>query len=598
MRDISVDRFFDRARHHGKSVAYHAKIKGQYVATPWEKYGENVAHFALGLIALGLKEGQCVGVLSFNRPEWTTSCIATQAAGGISVGVYSSSSADEIKHVLEHSEAPFLIVENGKRWREQVESVLHELPLLQKIILMEPDDVIEEGRIMTYSQVMELGRSQSKKALEERIKGINPEATATLIYTSGTTGAPKAVMLSHRAINWTVQSAVTLLKVGQGDSLVSYLPLAHVAEQMFTVYAPSYSGLCIYFAESLEALPENLKEVQPTALFGVPRIYEKIYDKVNEKLAATKGFKAILLKWARSVSTDYWELHHRNAPISSLLCMQYNLAKKLIFNKLKPLLGLGRARLCISGAAPISQEITRFFLSLDIPIYEVYGQSEDCGPTTFNIPKATRLGTVGRPLPGVQLKIAEDGEILVRGPHLFSGYYKDQAATDETLKAGWLCSGDVGQIDKEGYLRITDRKKDLLITAGGKNVSPQNLEAMLKQIPLVSLAVVIGDQKKYLVALLTPNQENLLEFAEKRGIRNQNISDLVQHRLVRQEIQNAIEAINQKVAPVEQIKKFLYLSKDFTVENGELTPTLKIKRKVINVRYQDSIESMYGAAAF
>jgi long-chain acyl-CoA synthetase len=597
MRDVSIDRFFDRARNHGKSIAYYAKLKGNYEPTTWDQYGKNVVHFALGLIALGLKESQSVGILGFNRPEWVTSCIAAQAAGGVSVGVYSSSSAEEVLHILEHSEANFLVVENGKRWREQIEPVLHKLPLLKKIVLMEPDDVIEEGRVMTYLQVLELGKVQSKKLLDERISSICPDQTAVLIYTSGTTGAPKAVMLSHRAINWTVQSAVTLLKVGQGDSLVSYLPLAHVAEQMFTIYAPSYSGLCIYFAESIEALPENLKEVQPTALFGVPRIYEKICDKVSEKLALATGAKAILLKWARSVSTKYWNLNHRNALVPSLLFMQYNLARRLVFNKLKPLLGLGRARLCISGAAPISQEIVRFFLSIDIPIYEVYGQSEDCGPTTFNIPKATKLGTVGRSLPGVELKIAEDGEILVRGPHLFSGYYKDQAATNEVLKAGWLCSGDVGQIDKDGYLRITDRKKDLLITAGGKNVSPQNLEAMLKQIPLVSLAVVIGDQKKYLVALLTPNQENLLDFARKRGIRNQTISDLVQHRLVRQEIQKAIEVLNEKVASVEQIKKFLYLSKDFTVEDGELTPTLKIKRKVINTRYQDSIESMYSAAA-
>ncbi len=597
MRDVCVDRFFDRARNHGKAIAYYTKVKGQYEPTTWEQYGKNVSHFALGLIALGLKAGQSVGVLGFNRPEWVTASIATQAAGGVSVGVYSSSSAEEVRHILEHSEAPFLVIENGKRWREQVEPVMHELPLLQKIILMDPDDTIEEGMVMTYLQVLELGKAQSKKLLDERISAIRPEQIATLIYTSGTTGAPKAVMLSHRAINWTVHTAVTLLKVGQGDSLVSYLPLAHVAEQMFTIYAPSYCGLCIYFAESIDTLPENLKEVQPTTLFGVPRIYEKFYDRVSEKLALATGAKAILLKWARSVSTDYWELHHKNAPMPSLLSMQYNLAKKLVFNKLKPLLGLGRARLCISGAAPIAQEITRFFLSLDIPIYEVYGQSEDCGPTTFNIPKATKLGTVGRSLPGVELKIAEDGEILVRGPHLFSGYYKDQTATDETLKAGWLYSGDVGQIDKDGYLRITDRKKDLLITAGGKNISPQNLEAMLKQIPLVSLAVVIGDQKKYLVALLTPNQENLLDFAKKRGIQNQTIFDLIHHRLVRQEIQKGIEELNQKVASVEQIKKFLYLSKDFTVEDGELTPTLKIKRKVINLRYQDRIDSMYSALA-
>jgi long-chain acyl-CoA synthetase len=595
MRETSVDRFFERARVHAKADAYFSKkSQGSYVATSWSEYGEKVSAFASGLIELGLLEGQSVGILGYNRPEWTQACIATQAANAVSAGIYTSCSAQEVAYILGHCEAPMVVVENGKRWREQIQPVLHLMPHLQKVILIEPDDLPQDDRIVTFSQVLELGRKASKKALEERISKIRPDGLATLIYTSGTTGPPKAVMLSHRSIDWTVVTAVNLLKVGQGDSLLSYLPLAHVAEQMFSVYAPIYSGLLLYFAESMEKLPENLQEVQPTVFFGVPRVYEKFYDKVSEKVNSASGVKGFLLLWARGVATKWWELNHHGQSPSSLLSLQYALAKRLIFNKLKPLLGLGRARLCVTGAAPISQDIIRFFMSLDVPIYEVYGQSEDTGPTTFNIPGATRLGTVGRPIPGLELKIAGDGEIMVRGPNIFLGYLKDQAATDETLSRGWLHSGDVGYIDKEGFLHITDRKKDLLITAGGKNIAPQNLESMLKQIPLVSLAVVIGDQKKYLVALLTPNHDNLKAFASAQGVKERELRELVTHKKVLSEIQMHIDKINEHLAPVEQIKKFTLLSKDFSVEEGELTPTMKIKRKVINSRYQDNIDSLYA----
>jgi long-chain acyl-CoA synthetase len=520
-------------------------------------------------------------------------CIAAQAAGGVSAGIYSSCSSDEVAYVLAHCEAPFVVVENGQRFREQIEPILDQLPALQKVILIESDEMVLNDKVILFSQVLELGRHAGASRLTERREHIRPEGVSTLIYTSGTTGPPKAVMLSHRSVAWTVNTAVTLMNVCETDTLVSYLPLAHIAEQMFSVYAPMFSGLVLYFAESMDKLPDNLKEVQPTVFFGVPRVYEKFYDKVQEKVSSATGVKRVLLTWARAVATQYWEHHHASQAVSPALKVQYRLAKKLVFDKLKPLLGLGAARLCVTGAAPISQEIIQFFMGLDIPIYEVYGQSEDTGPASFNIPGATRLGTVGRPLPGLELKIAEDGEILVRGPSIFSGYLKDQPATDEAIKGGWLYSGDVGHLDEQGFLKITDRKKDLLITAGGKNISPQNLEGMLKQNSLVSQAVVIGDQKKYLVALLTPQTDNLLAFADKLGIRSKSISELVKNKLVHGEIQRGIDAMNEKLAPAEQIKKFILLSRDFSIEDGELTPTMKVKRKVINARYQERIESLY-----
>jgi long-chain acyl-CoA synthetase len=362
---------------------------------------------------------------------------------------------------------------------------------------------------------------------------------------------------------------------------------------MFSLYAPICTGMQLYFAESMEQLPENLKEMKPTLFFGVPRVYEKFYAKILPKLKSAQGLKAKLLNFSQNSAQTYWNYEHRNLPVPILAEARMSIARKLVFSKLKELLGFSEVRVCVSGAAPLSKDIISFFTGLDLPIYEVYGQSENCGPTTFNSPRATRLGTVGKPLAGLQIKIEKDGEICVKGPNVFKGYLTDEAATGEALKDGWLHSGDIGHLDSEGYLCITDRKKDLLITAGGKNISPQNLEGMLKQIPFVNLAVVIGDQKKYLSALLTPNQETLKIFAEENELKTDSLADWVKHPQVIGEIQSHIDRINQTLASVEQIKRFTLLSSDFSIENGELTPTMKIKRKVINMRYQEQIEALY-----
>lgn len=556
----------------------------------WGALGKQVESFAKGLISLGLREGQTVAILSYNRPEWLISAIAAQATHGVCAGIYNSCSPEEITHILGHCEAPFVVVENGKRFREQIKPVLHLLPALSKIILIEPDDIENSDQVLTFSQVVEKGSNITAKVLSERMSRIRPEGVASLIYTSGTTGPAKAVMLSHRSIYWTVSTCVKLFELNDKDRMISYLPLAHIAEQMFSLYVPIYTGMNLYFAQSMEHLPENIKEVKPTLFFGVPRVFEKFHAKISPKLDSATGLKAKILKFAQASSQTYWDYEHKNLPMPFMAQFKMSLARKLVFNKLKNLLGFSEVRACVSGAAPLSKDIISFFTGLDLPVYEVYGQSEDCGPTTFNAPRATRIGTVGKPLPGLQVKIEKDGEICVKGPNVFKGYLKEEAATQETLKDGWLHSGDIGHLDSEGYLCITDRKKDLLITAGGKNISPQNLEGMLKQIPLINLAVVIGDQKKYLSALLTPNLETLALFAQEQGLESDN---LVNHPKVLAEIQAGIDKINQSLASVEQIKKFTLLAQDFSIENGELTPTMKIKRKVINSRYQEQIEALY-----
>lgn len=591
--ETCIERFFKRVKATPNANAYFVPKNGCYEAMTWSQIGKQVESFAKGLIALGFKEGQTVAILSGNKPEWLMAALAAQSTHGVCAGIYNSCSPEEIEHILNHCEAPFLVVENGKRFREQIKPILNKLSFLTKIILIEPDDIENDSKIMTFSQVAEKGSSVASKVLTERLGRVRQEGVATLIYTSGTTGPAKAVMLSHRSLYWTVSTCVKLFELTDKDRMISYLPLAHIAEQMFSLYAPICTGMNLYFAESLDTLPENIKQVRPTLFFGVPRIYEKFYAKINSKLEETQGLKAKLVQFSRKAAETYWDYEHRNLPIPTWVNLKMLTAQQLVFKKLKDLLGFSEIRACVSGAAPLSKDIISFFTSLDLPIYEVYGQSEDCGPTSFNTPRATRIGTVGKPLPGLKIKIEKDGEICIKGPNLFKGYLKDEAETLETLKDGWLHSGDIGHLDTEGYLCITDRKKDLLITAGGKNISPQNLEGMLKQIPLVNLAVVIGDQKKYLSALLTPDSEALKLFAEQNNLSSGKLADWVKEPTVLAEIQKHIDKINLTLASVEQIKKFTLLSEDFSIEHGELTPTLKIKRKVINTKYHQQIEELY-----
>lgn len=595
MQGTLIEKLHCRVQSHPKDDAYFTKnTEGTWQATSWEKHLQNCKSAAAGMLNLGLSEGGRVCILGFNRPEWVTSCTAAQMVGAVSAGIYTACSPEEIEYIVNHAEAEILVLENLERFENQVKPILDKLTTVKKIVLMESDKKCPEG-LIHWDDLLALGNVEDREKLDAREKKLNPNQLATLIYTSGTTGPPKAVMLSHKNLTWTVKSSLGLIHVGEGDSMVSYLPLAHIAEQMFSVYAPMSSGLKIYYAESMEKLVDNLKEVQPTVFFGVPRVYEKIYEKLQNKLSAVKGLKKILFEQASKAGNEAWSVKHHGGIMSAGLRLKYELANKLIFEKLKPQLGLSRARVCVSGAAPISKELIEFFMGLDLPVYEVYGQSEDCGPATFNIPGATRLGTVGRPLPGLEVKIAEDGEILVKGPSVFMGYFKAPEATEEVLKDGWLYSGDIGELTQEGYLKITDRKKDILITAGGKNIAPQNLEGMLKQISLVSSAVVVGDKRKYLAALLTPSEENLGNFAKAQGLSVDKLAELIQKNEVLAQIDSDIKKMNLTLAPAEQIKKFKLLDHDFSVESGELTPTMKVKRKVVNEKYKTAIDSLYAS---
>ncbi|MBL8742725.1 MAG: long-chain fatty acid--CoA ligase [Myxococcales bacterium] len=586
-----VKRLLDQADHRPDAPALYEKKGDIWRAISYRSYADTVQRVGRALLALGFAVGDTVAMLGFNKPEWVYMCVGGMAAGGAGAGIYTTSSPSEISYIVGHCEAKVLLIENIAQWKK-VEQVLGELPKLLKVVFMRGagDDLPDHEKVLAWDSFLALGDGVSAERLLERVHALEPSGLASLIYTSGTTGPPKGVMLSHENLAFTANVARKIADGRSSDSSLSYLPLSHIAEQMFSIHGPITMGSSIYFAESLEKVPDNLKEVQPTVFFGVPRIWEKFHAGIQGKLDLAKGVKKSLVGWARRVGTSVSNLRMKGEEPRGVLALEYALAKKLVFDKLKPAIGLGRARFCVSGAAPIAREVLEFFASLDIVVLEVYGQSEDCGPTSCNLNGRTRLGSVGPAVEGVEVKIAADGEILVRGPNVFLGYYKEPEATAETLIDGWLHSGDLGAFDSDGFLSITGRKKEIIITAGGKNIAPKNIEASLKNHRLVSEAVVIGDRRKYLTVLVTLDPEATAAFAKEQGASTEGAHNLP---AVREAIQSAIDEVNRDLARVETVKKFTILDRPFTIEAGELTPTLKVKRKVVNEHFSREIESMY-----
>jgi long-chain acyl-CoA synthetase len=579
--DTIVRRALDHARLRPSRPAYFEKVSGHWRPTSWKQFADQIRTAARALITLGFQPGGKVALLGFNKPEWVIVNHAAMAAGGAGAGIYTTCSPEEVQYIVDHSEALVVLVEDEHQYRK-IEAKRAELPLLKWIVTMRGCPAIAAADVLSWDEFLAKGEATPASTLDERIDKLQQDELATLIYTSGTTGPPKGVMLSHKNLAWTARAMTDIGAGRDSDSCLSYLPLSHIAEQMASIHMPATVGSAVYYAESIDKVPDNLKEVQPTIFFGVPRIWEKFHAGVSAKLRQAEGAKKLLVDFTRQVCTAVSAKKCRGEAIGPLLEIQYRLADKLVLSKLKPALGLGRARLCISGAAPIARDVIEFFASLDILVHEIYGQSEDNGPTSFNLPGRTQFGSVGVALPGVNVKIAEDGEILVKGPNVFMGYYKEPQATAETLIDGWLHSGDLGAFDAEGFLTITGRKKEIIITAGGKNIAPKNIEAAIKESPLVSEAVVIGDRRKYLVALIT---------LDETAIGGRSTKEL------EAELQKVIDGVNVKLARVEQVKRFSILPRQFSIETGELTPTLKIKRKIVNTNFAKEIEALYSDEA-
>ncbi len=588
--DTILHRLHENGRSRANAPAYYVRTKDHWVPTTWKEYLDEVRQAAKALASLGFERGQGVCILGFNRPEWTVFDLAGLLAGGHATGIYTSNSPAEVQYIVHHSEAPFVLVENESQW-QKINEIRDQLPDLKRVILMKGASVDDE-LVLDWDAFMALGNDISDEEIDKRLASLEPDQLAQLIYTSGTTGPPKGVMLSHNNIAWTAKMAVDLFGINASDSELSYLPLSHIAEQMFTIHAAITASYQVYYAQysPQDHLNANFKEVKPTIVFGVPRIWEKFRDGVQANLAATTGAKAKIAHWAIGVGEKESALRRQGKKPSGLLKTQFNLAEKLVFSKIKEGLGMDRAKFCISAAAPISPDIIDFFNSVNVPLLELYGQSEDCGPTTTNLPHANKIGSVGLELPGTKVLLDEDGEIMVEGPHVFLGYFKEPAATEETLYDGRLHSGDLGQFDEDGYLTIVGRKKEIIITSGGKNIAPKNIEAALKNVPLVSQAVVIGEKRRYITALITLDPVAAQKFADENGITGTLHDDPQLIAFIQKGVD---EKVNTHFAKVEQVRAFCVLPRDFTVEDGELTPTMKIKRRIVNEHFEGEIESMY-----
>ncbi len=563
-----------------------------WVPTSWRQYAQRVRDFALGLQSLGFEPQQAMTVMGFNREEWVVAALGAMASGGVGVGIYTTASAEQIGYITGHCEATIALVEN-EAFLDTLLSVRSQLPRLRHVIVMDAPAVPREG-VYTFAEVLERGARANESDYYARLDTLDPAGLAQLIYTSGTTGHPKGVMLSHHNLCWTTVQLSQCHPIGFGDTIVSYLPLSHIAEQVCTIYGPLINGLQVYFAQSFEKLPENLREVRPTLFLGVPRVWEKFKAKAEAGIATQPRTRQRVLAWARSVAARFHDdaMSHRQSSIT--LQGQYALAQRLVFAPLKARIGLDRAHLLATSAAPISKDVLEFFASLDLPIAEIYGQSEVTGPTSVTTLHQMKLGKLGRPMPGVEVRIADDGEILVKGGNVCMGYFKDPAATAELLQNGWLHSGDVGQLDEDGFLMITGRKKEIIVTSGGKKTSPSNLEGLLKAIEPIGNAMVVGEGRNYLVALLALDPERAAPFAAKKGFPRE-LGALAASESFRTYLREAIEReVNPRVARFETIKKFEVLPHDFTVEGGELTSTLKVRRKIVAQKYAGAIERLYG----
>ncbi|HUJ61548.1 MAG TPA: long-chain fatty acid--CoA ligase [Kofleriaceae bacterium] len=583
-RDTIPQRVLRQAAERPTAIAYCAKSDGRWLETSWKSYAEQIRTAARALIALGMPRGGKVSILGYNRPEWAIFDHAAMMAGGVPAGIYTTCSPDEVQYIIHHSESVAVLVENAAQLAK-VKARRAQLPLLRWIVMMRGATATGDD-VLTWDDFLAKADAVPESELDQRIDAIEQADLATLIYTSGTTGPPKGVMLSHGNLAWTSKTLLDIVGRRTGDVLLSYLPLSHIAEQMCTLHNPATAGNTVYFSESLEKLADNIKEARPTVFFGVPRIWEKFHAVLAAKMAEATGAKKLLLERARAVCSAVHAYKDRGEPVPRLLELQYRLATRLVTSKIKAALGFDRVQELLSGAAPIAPDVLEFFASIDLPIHEIYGQSEDCGPTSCNLHGRTKVGSVGPAIPGLTVKIAEDGEILVKGPNVFLGYYKEPEATAETLQDGWLCSGDLGAFDRDGFLSITGRKKEIIITAGGKNIAPKNIEAALKESPLIGEAVVIGDRRKYLTALITLDEAAARKLAPD--------GELARAPAIRSAIQVRIDEVNQQLARVEQVKKFAILARPFAIDSGELTPTLKIKRKVVAQKYATEIEAMYA----
>jgi long-chain acyl-CoA synthetase len=563
---------------------------GRYVPISTEEFGKRIRALALGLHELGCGPGRKLIILSENRPEWILTDLANLCLGGITVPIYPTIVPPQIKYIIEDSEASVVVCSTAAL-RQKIEAVRGELPLVSHSLTMESE---APAGFLTLAEVMERGERSGcvqPDLFEALARAVRADDLASIIYTSGTTGIPKGVMLTHGNFTSNVDALDQVTDFNKTDTILSFLPLSHVLERM-TTFAFLYKGASICYAESIETVADNLLEVRPTIMVSVPRLFEKIYAKVMDKVLTESALKKKIFFWAVRTGKAYGRRTVAKEKIPAGLAFRRRLAHKLVFIKILEKTG-GRIKFMVSGGAPLSRDIAEFFHALGLIILEGYGLTETAPVVACNTFDRLRFGTVGPVVPGVRVKIDADGEILVQGPNVMKGYYKKPRETAEVIADGWFHTGDIGFLDDDGFLTITDRKKDILITAGGKNVAPQPIENMLKRIPAVANAVVVGGKRKFISAIIVPEKDKLISLAQQNGLIFVSFAELLAGSEIKRLLLEAIDKATPDLASYEKIKKIILLDRDFEIDREEMTPTLKVKRNKVEEKYKELIDALY-----
>ena len=571
------------AEHGNEDVFMFKTDLGTWQTMTFSELNDRVDDLALGLIDWGVQKGDRVAIIGNTRPEWTIADLAAMSAGATVVPIYQTNSPKECQYVLEHSGSRVVIVEDESQLAK-VREIRDSLPDLELVVMMlgSADDAT------SMDSLEQQGASGDRATVERRISEITPDDLCKIVYTSGTTGPPKGCQISHGNYRSMLDMAGEIDILGPGEKTYLYLPLAHVFALLIQYGAIDVGGCIAFWERDQQKIIPNLAEVKPENFPSVPRIFEKVHD--IARAGAAEGPKAAIFNWALGVGAEYHEAIEQGREPGALTKLKYGLADKLVLHKIRDIFG-GNVKLALTGAAPIDPEIITFFHAAGVPVYEAWGMTETSTGGTANFEGAAKVGTVGRALPGVELKLSDEGELLARGPNIFKGYYRNDEATRETIRDGWLHTGDIATIDEDGYVSITGRIKEIIITAGGKNITPVNIEAQVKRHPLVSQCVVVGDRRPYLVGLVTLDPEAAASYGAENG---KDPSELYRDPEVVSSIETHVDKVNEHLAPVQQVKKIRILPKDLSQEGNELTPTLKLKRPVIAEKYDAEIEELYA----
>ena len=592
--------FWSTVQSRSSKVAMREKHLGIWQEVTWKQYGENAKKTGLALHSLGLKKGEVVSIASEGNPEWLYTDMGIIGAGGVSSGVYTTDSASQVKYLVNDSSTKFYFAENEEQL-DKILEVRNDCPTLEKIIVYDMEGLhnFKDDQVISYDQLIEIGKKidlEQPNLWNNLMQNVNSEDIAILVYTSGTTGPSKGAMINHNNLLYSVNTGLEIFEPMENEEQLSFLPLCHILERSVSVIFPLKSGAVVNFAESIDTVPENIREVSPTVFIAVPRIWEKFYSSITILMKDATFIGRYFYDVSIKTGAKYKEyfIEGKEPPIT--LKISFWLCNFFVLTNIKKLLGLSKCRYALSGAAPISPELINWYLSLGIDMREGWGMTETAGVGTAFYSREIKLGHVGRAVNQSEVRIANDGEILFKGPGVFCGYLNKPEQTKETLIDGWLHTGDVGEMDNYGNIKITDRKKDIIITAGGKNISPSEIENELKFSPFVSDAVVIGDKRKFLSCLIMIDEENVMKYAQDNDIPFSNFESLCKSEEVVNLIDGEVSKVNKKFASVEQVKKFSLIDIQLTAEDDELTPTMKLKRKFINQKYSNIIENMYQSA--